>query len=68
MKKTEKAKKDYIITYRSHEHYEVLGWVKASSASEAIADAGIKLKAEIGRYDVRDATVAEWRGAQNFSF
>jgi hypothetical protein len=57
--------KEYIVTYRSDEHYEVLGWVKASSDREAIRKIRHTLKSEIERYGVINATVAEWRGVKN---
>lgn len=60
-----KKNKEYIITYRSNEHYEVLGWVKAASASQAFKKARKELKAEIERYGVINATVGEWRGVEN---
>ena len=68
MKNRKKPDKEYVITYRSHEHYEVLGWVTAASAGEAIEKARTELKSEIERYGVQDAFVAEWRASEPFSF
>lgn len=62
-----KKAKSYIITYRSSEHYEVLGWVSASSREEAIKKAKVDLKEEIMRYGVEDAVIAEWKGLINIS-
>jgi len=63
-----KKSKGYIITYRSNEHYEVLGWVKAASASQALEKARRELKKEIERYGVINATLGEWQGVQNVRF
>jgi len=63
-----KASKEYIITYRSNEHYEVLGWVKAADAREAVKKARRDLKGEIARYGVINATIGEWRGMENIRF
>ncbi|MFA6383882.1 MAG: hypothetical protein WCY10_00765 [Candidatus Omnitrophota bacterium] len=60
-----KTIKDYIVTYRSNEHYEVLGWVRASTARAAVNKARRELKSEIDRYGVINATIAEWRGVEN---
>jgi hypothetical protein len=60
--------KEYIIIYRSEEHYEVLGWVKAVSVKDAVKKAGKELKKDILRYGVADASIAEWRGAGPVAF
>jgi len=60
--------KDYIVTYRSIEHYEVLGWVKASSLEEAIKKAQQELIKEAKLYDVADAEIAEWRDNDSVHF
>lgn len=52
--------KEYIVTYRSQEHYEVLGWVRAKSLEEAKKTAQVQLLMEAQRYNVREAEIAEW--------
>ena len=64
MKRRKKSVREYIITYRSREHYEVLGWVRASSPGEAVARARSELKNEIARYSVVNAVAAEWNCAR----
>ncbi|MDD3940225.1 MAG: hypothetical protein PHQ01_01455 [Candidatus Pacebacteria bacterium] len=59
--------KDYIITYRSSEHYEVLGWVRAETMEEAKNKAKIELKEQTKKYGVINVMIAEWREADNFS-
>lgn len=61
-KTNKKVCKDYIITYRSQEHYEVLGWVRAFSLEEAVCKAKQELNGAMDRYGVVNATIAEWRG------
>lgn len=51
--------KDYIVFYRSEEHYEILGFVRAKSLREAILKAKRQLKEEAVRYSVVNATIAE---------
>ncbi len=52
--------KDYIITYRSQEHYEVLGWVEADSLEDAKKKAKKTLSREAKYYSVPEAEIAEW--------
>ncbi len=52
--------KEYILTYKSQEHFEVLGWVRAKSLEEAKKIAQIQLLIEAKRYNVREAEIAEW--------
>jgi hypothetical protein len=60
--------KEYIITYRSGEHYEVLGWVRASSVDEAFKKAHHDFRIDIEKYGIINATVAEWRGGASVRF
>jgi hypothetical protein len=60
--------KDYIITYRSFEHYEVLGWVRAETLKEAKQKAIQKFGREIKKYEVIDAMIAEWSHSDNIHF
>ncbi|MFA7141756.1 MAG: hypothetical protein WC157_00430 [Candidatus Paceibacterota bacterium] len=59
---------EYIITYKSFEHYEVLGWVRAETLEEAKIKASKELEREIRKYGVIDAMIAEWRNADNIHF
>lgn len=59
--------KDYIITYRSPEHYEVLGWVRAKTMEEAKEKVRIELKDQIEKYGAIDVMIAEWKDADHFS-
>lgn len=59
---------EYIITYKSIEHYEVLGWVQAKSLEDAKKEALKKFKNEIKRYGIVDATIAEWKNGDNVHF
>lgn len=52
--------KEYILTYKSEEHFEVLGWVRAKSLEEANKTAQIQLLTEAKRYNVTEAEIAEW--------
>ncbi len=52
--------KEYILTYKSQEHFEVLGWVRAKSLEKAKKIAQIQLLIEAKRYNVREAEIAEW--------
>lgn len=52
--------KEYILTYKSEEHFEVLGWVRAKSFEEAKKIAQIQLLTEAKRYNVAEAEIAEW--------
>ena len=59
---------EYIITYKSFEHYEVLGWVRAETLEEAKIKASQELEREIGKYGVIDAMIAVWRNGDNIHF
>jgi hypothetical protein len=54
------SEKEYILTYKSQEHFEVLGWVRAKSLEEAKKTAQIQLLIEAKRYNVKEAEIAEW--------
>ncbi|MCX6759185.1 MAG: hypothetical protein NT012_01255 [Candidatus Nealsonbacteria bacterium] len=60
--------KDYIVIYESQEHFEVLGWVKASNLEEAIKNAEETLINEIKKYSVKNAEIAEWKDGREISF
>ncbi len=51
--------KEYVVIYRSQEHYEVLGWVKALSIDEAKEIAKKDLTREAKYYAVKDAEIFE---------
>ncbi len=59
--KNDSKQKEYIITYRSQEHFEVLGWVFAYNMEDAVQEAKIKLADEIKKYNVKNAEIAEWK-------
>ncbi len=63
-----KQKKEYIITYKSQEHFEVLGWVQASSIKEAKKKAQQELLKEAKHYKVAEAEIAEWKNGNNIYF
>lgn len=63
-----RQKKEYIITYRSQEHYEVLGWVIASSMKEAKKRAQKELLEKVRQYNVVEAKIAEWKNGENILF
>jgi len=56
--------KDYIITYRSLEHYEVLGWVRAESMEEAKKEAK-NFSEQIKKYGARNMMIAEWNNGES---
>ena len=60
--------KEYILTYKSEEHFEVLGWVKASSMSEAKTKAQQELLKEAKFYEVAEAEIAEWENPEIIPF
>lgn len=56
---------EYIITYKSIEHYEVLGWIQAESLDDAKQKVSEKFSDEIKKYGIIDATIAEWKNGDN---
>jgi len=54
--------KEFIITYRSREHYEVLGWIKAPSLEKARKKAEKELFQDAVRYNVPEAQIGEYKG------
>jgi hypothetical protein len=63
-----KKEKEYVITYQSKEHYEVLGYVRASTLTEAKEKAKIKLLPEAKYYGVTEAEIDEITGFEKISF
>jgi len=61
-------KKEYIVIYRSQEHFEVLGWVSAENMEAARVTALSALSTEAGHYDVSDAEIAEYIGPETIYF
>ncbi|MBU1322454.1 hypothetical protein KKE48_05645 [Patescibacteria group bacterium] len=51
--------KEYVVIYKSQEHYEVLGYVKAVSLAKAKKKAQIKLLPEAKFYNVSEAEIDE---------
>lgn len=68
VKKDEKKKKEYVVIYKSKEHYEVLGYVTASSLEEAKNKAQAKLLPEAKYYNVTKAEVDEIAKFDEVSF
>jgi len=60
--------KEYIITYRSEEHYEVLGYVKAASLEAAKKQAQKKLLGEAKYYNVENGEIDEIVKTDKISF
>ena len=60
--------REYIITYKSEEHFEVLGWVRAKSLEEAKKVAQIQLLTEAKRYNVAEAEITELGDSNVVSF
>lgn len=52
-------KKEYVVIYRSQEHYEVLGYVTANSLKEAKEKAQKELLNEAKYYEVEEAEIGE---------
>ena len=55
-------KKEYIVTYRSGSGYMVLGWIKASSQSEARRKIKEKLSDKAKERFVSGVQIGEWKG------
>jgi hypothetical protein len=62
-KSQNKEERTYIVTYRSKEHFEVLGWVWANSMVEAKKKAGEELADQARCYEVNLAEIAEYKDA-----
>jgi len=54
-----KGVKDYVVIYRSCEHYEVLGYIRARSLEEAKEKAKKTLIKEAKQYNVTNAMIFE---------
>lgn|GEM_PF-4432990 len=63
-----KGKKDYVVFYRSLEHYEILGFVRALSQEEAIENAKKSLLEKSKHYGVRNAMLFEITNGVEISF
>ncbi len=62
------SKKQYVIIYRSLEHFEVLGFVTADSIEEAEDRAKKELLVEAKHYMVTEAEIAELKDLNKISF
>ena len=60
--------KEYIVTYRSEEHYEILGWVRANSLEEAEKKAQKELIEVANYYKITEAELAEWKKGKSIHF
>lgn len=64
----QKSEKDFLVFYKSSEHYEILGFVRAKSAKEALKKAKRELKGEAERYEVKRAMLFEISGGLEIGF
>lgn len=60
--------KEYVIIYKSLEHFEVLGFVKANSLAEAKAKVKKELLEEAKHYNVTEAEIAELKDLEQITF
>ena len=60
--------KKYVVIYRSQEHYEVLGYVRAHNIEEAIKLAKEELWGEAKYYEVTQASIGELRDEREINF
>lgn len=60
--------KEYIVVYKSKEHFEVLGYVDATSMNKAKKIAQEKLLPEAKYYDVTSAEISEISPPENILF
>ncbi|MCL4406055.1 MAG: hypothetical protein M1586_01660 [Patescibacteria group bacterium] len=67
-KNKNKGEKTYIVTYRSKEHFEVVGWVWADNIAEAKRKAREELLDQARRYEVTLAEIAEYKDASEVNF
>jgi len=68
IKNSKIPKKEYVIIYKSFEHFEVLGFVDASSLEEAKVKAQEELLGEAERYKVAEAEIAELKDLDKITF
>ncbi len=61
-------KKEYVVIYRSLEHFEVLGFIKADSLEEAKASAQKELLDDAKHYKVAEAEIAELKDLAQIYF
>jgi len=61
-------KKEYVIIYRSVEHFEVLGFVQANSIEEAKVEAKKELINEAKHYNLTEAEIAELKDLEKITF
>jgi len=64
----EEKERDYVVVYRSNEHYEVLGFVRAHSMKEAQKKAKKSLAYESKWYGIENAMVFEITNGSEISF
>jgi len=62
------TKKEYVVIYKSLEHFEVLGFVNADSIAEAKPVAQKKLSKEAKHYNVTEAEIAELKDLEEIIF
>jgi len=60
--------KEFIVTYRTSEHYEVLGWTKASSLKKAKEKIKKELIKDANYYNISEAQIGEYKGIETIFF
>ena len=66
--KKQEDQKEYVVIYKSEEHFEVLGFVNADNLEEAKAKAQKELLVDAKRYNVADAEIAKIEELDKISF
>lgn len=61
-------KKEYVVIYKSLEHFEVLGFVNADSLREAKKIAQQELLEDAKHYKVKDGEIAELKDLDKIFF
>ncbi len=61
-------KKEYVVIYKSLEHFEVLGFVNANSLKEAKEIAQKELLEEAKHYKILEAEIAELKDLDKIFF
>jgi len=68
VEKKQQNKKEYVVIYKSLEHFEVLGFVKADSLEEAKEIAQKEFLDEAKHYEVVEAEIAELKDLEKIFF
>lgn len=60
--------KEYVIFYKSVEHFEIVGFVNAQNMEEAKKNAQQELFLDAKKYNVKEAEIAEIEDLDKVSF